>query len=160
MMIKAIPLTPAAFEPFGQVLMGRGMGPERHAFAAVMDNRRGRAEPNMTYMRVETVDLPAVVDSLERHLFSNQTFIPLNGTRQLVVVCPSMPDAMPDVSRVTAFLATGSQAVNYNAGVWHAPRTAVSGPGEFIMFRWDDGSEDDTQLLKIDSPVQIGSEIY
>lgn len=157
MNIKAAPLTPEAFAPFGQVLMAHGDGPERHAFAAHMDNRRSGAAPNMTYMRVKTVDLPVVIDALERHSFSNQTFIPLNGTRQLVVVCPSLPDNMPDISKMAAFVAAGSQAVNYNTGVWHAPRTAISGPGEFVMFRWDDGSADDTELLQIDTPVQVAS---
>jgi ureidoglycolate lyase len=148
-------LTPEAFSLFGQVLTAHGDGPERHAFAANMDNRRSGAAPNMTYMRVETVDLPVVIDTLERHSFSNQTFIPIDGTRQLVVVCPFLPDNMPDISKMAAFVATGSQAVNYNTGVWHAPRTAIFGPGEFVMFRWDDGSDEDTQLLKIDTPIQV-----
>ena len=161
MNIRVAPLTPEAFAPFGQVLMAHGDGPERHDFAAHMDNRRsGGAAPNMTYMRVKTVYLPVVIDTLERHSFSNQTFIPLNGTCQLVVVCPPLPDDMPEVSKMTAFVAAGSQAVNYNTGVWHAPRTAISGPGEFVMFRWDDGSARDTELLKINTPVRIASEIY
>ena len=155
MIIKTAPLTPETFAPFGQVLMAHGDGPELHTFAAHMDNRRSGAAPNMAHMRVETVALPVVIDTLERHSFSNQTFIPLNGTRQLVVVCPFLPDNMPDISKMAAFVATGSQAVNYNTGVWHAPRTAISGPGEFVMFRWDDGSGADTELLKIDTPVQV-----
>jgi ureidoglycolate lyase len=155
MNIKAVPLTQEAFAPFGQVLMAHGDGPERHVFAANMDNRRSGVAPNMAHMRIETVDLPVVIDTLERHSFSNQTFIPLNGTCQLVVVCPPLPDNMPDISKMTEFVAAASQAINYTTGVWHAPRTAISGPGEFVMFRWDDGSGADTELLKIDTPVQV-----
>jgi ureidoglycolate hydrolase len=39
--------------------------------------------------------------------------------------------------------------------VWHAPRTALSLPGEFVMFRWDDGGAQDTELIALATPVAI-----
>jgi len=153
--IEAAPLTPEAFSSFGQVLAGRGKGPERHGFAARIENRRSHAEGNMTFMRVAVTERPFRIQSLERHLYSNQSFIPLNGTRQLVVVCPSMDHGEPDLERVVAFTAEGDQAVNYNAAIWHAPRMAISEPGELIMFRWDDGSEADTELRALESPIGV-----
>ncbi|KAI1806081.1 ureidoglycolate hydrolase [Daldinia bambusicola] len=41
---------------------------------------------------------------------------------------------MPDLSRIRAFLATGSQAVTYGAGTWHAPMAALGPPGSAIEF--------------------------
>ncbi|KAI1483019.1 ureidoglycolate hydrolase [Daldinia eschscholtzii] len=41
---------------------------------------------------------------------------------------------MPDLSRIRAFLATGSQAVTYGAGTWHAPMAALGPPGSAIDF--------------------------
>jgi len=32
---------------------------------------------------------------------------------------------------------------------------AISKPGEFIMFRWDDGGPEDTIHLQIDDPATI-----
>ncbi|MEJ2166589.1 MAG: ureidoglycolate lyase [Desulfobacterales bacterium] len=155
MIVHAKPLTPEAFAPFGQVLMGPGEGPERYAFAACMQNERAAARPNMTFMRVNRAARPIRIKSLERHVYSNQTFIPLNGTCQLVAVCPSDENGRPTLERLLAFIATGAQAVNYNANTWHAPRTAIRGPGEFIMFRWDDGTELDTESWPLKEAVEI-----
>jgi ureidoglycolate lyase len=155
MIVKANPLTSDVFTPFGQVLMGGGKGSERHPYAARIKNLRTDARPNMTFMRVPIMDMPVQIAELERHVYSNQTFIPLNGTRQLVVVCASQHDETPDINTLAAFIAEGSQAVNYNPGVWHAPRTAIGGPGEFVMFRWDEDNDRDTELFPLDEPIEI-----
>ncbi len=154
-MVRAVPLTAERFAPFGQVLAGRGEGPERHEFAADMRNLRAAARPNLTFMRVPVAGTPLNIVSLERHPFSNQAFMPLNGTRHLVAVCPTTKKGDPDLSRVQVFEASGSQAVNYDANVWHAPRTALGGPGEFVMFRWDDGSGADTEQRPLATPITV-----
>ena len=153
--ITARPLTAEAFAPYGQVLQGTGPATERKEFASRMQNGRPHAKPNMTYMKVLAATGPVLVRAVERHPFSNQTFVPLNGTRHLVAVCPSAPDGSPLVERMEAFVASGSQAVNYDANVWHAPRTALSLPGEFVMFRWDDGGALDTELIALATPVAV-----
>ncbi len=157
MILDARPLTPQAFAPFGDVLMGLDAGgaPERHEFAARFQNLRADARPNLTFMRVPIVNGEVVIRALERHRFSNQAFMPLNGTRQLAVVCPSTADGAPDLSRLQAFVASGAQAINYAADVWHAPRTALSAPGEFVMFRWDDGTPADTELRTLDEEIVV-----
>jgi ureidoglycolate lyase len=87
------------------------------------------------------------VEILERHPFTTQTFIPLglskseaSESRYLVIVAPSLtpsledehfpvPSAsasgdplpgrgLPDLMRIKAFVASGSQAVTYAAGTW------------------------------------------
>jgi ureidoglycolate lyase len=153
--IKPLPLTSEAFAPYGQVLQGSGAATERKPFASRMHNARPLAQPNMTYMRIAPEGRSVRIAVLERHPYSNQTFVPLNGTRQLVVVCPSLPDGRPQVDALHAFVAQGSQAVNYDANVWHAPRMALNAPGEFVMFRWDDGSALDTEMLELAVPVDL-----
>ncbi|KAI1778141.1 ureidoglycolate hydrolase [Hypoxylon cercidicola] len=97
------------------------------------------------------------VEILERHPFTTQTFVPLAAKeRYLVVVAPSLPpDAgsavekqlpvpvgdgklpgrgMPDLDGLRAFVATGSQAVTYGAGTWHAPMAALGPAGTAIDF--------------------------
>jgi len=156
MTLKAKPLTADAFKPYGQVLMGPGQGPERHEFAAVVDNRRGtNAKANFTYMRSKLAQAPAMVRAMERHIFSNQIFVPLNGTAYLVAVCPSTATGDPDLKRIEAFVAKGTQAVNYDTGVWHAPNTPLAAPGEFVMQRFDDGSAADTELRPLDTPIEV-----
>jgi ureidoglycolate lyase len=153
--IKAVRLSAEAFAPFGQVLEGGGATIERKAFAARMHNGRAHARPNMTYMKIAPAVAAIRIEVLERHVHSNQTFIPLNGTRHLVVACPSLADGRPVVTELRAFVAEGGQAINYDANVWHAPRTALCAPGEFVMFRWDDGSELDTETFALDQAVTV-----
>ncbi|KAI1199703.1 ureidoglycolate hydrolase [Nemania serpens] len=95
---------------------------------------------------------------LERHPFTTQTFIPLTADRTkryLVVVAPTLgaarededlpvPDrddtaglpgpGLPDLTRLTAFVATGEQAVTYGAGTWHAPMIALGPPDSTVDF--------------------------
>lgn len=153
--IVAEPLTPEAFAPFGQVLAGTGAATERRPFAAHMHNARAQARPNLTWMRIAPQPLPVTVTALERHPHSNQSFVPMNGTRQLVVVCPSTAGGEPLLAQARAFVASGSQGVNYDANVWHAPRVALCAPGEFAMFRWDDGSAEDTELVELRVPFVV-----
>ncbi len=157
MILDARPLTPEAFAPFGDVLMGLDAGdaPERHEFAARFQNLRPDARPNLTFMRVPVENGDIVIRALERHRFSNQVFVPLSGTHHLAVICPSTPDGAPDLKGLQAFVASGAQAINYAADIWHAPRTALSPPGEFVMFRWDDGSPADTELLTLDDEIVV-----
>jgi ureidoglycolate lyase len=130
-------------------------GPERHEFAGRFRNLRPDARPNLTFMRVPVETGDVVFRALERHRFSNQAFVPLNGSHYLVVVCPSTSDGGPEFSGLQAFVASGAQAINYADDVWHAPRTALSAPGEFVMFRWDDGSPADTELLTLDFEIVV-----
>ena len=153
--ILAEPLTADAFAPFGQVLAGTGAATERRAFAARMHNARAQAQPNLTWMRIVPQPLPVTVTALERHPHSNQSFVPMNGTRQLVVVCPSNAGGEPLLAQARAFVASGSQGVNYDANVWHAPRVALCAPGEFAMFRWDDGGGEDTELAQLQVPLVV-----
>ncbi|KAI1416188.1 hypothetical protein F5Y13DRAFT_128697 [Hypoxylon sp. FL1857] len=92
---------------------------------------------------------------LERHPYTAQTFIPLGASSKshyLVIVAPSLPPTeaagdlpvptgkdlpgrgLPDLSGLRAFVATGSQAVTYGAGTWHAPMAALGDAGTAIDF--------------------------
>lgn len=151
--LKAEPLTPEAFEGFGSVLMATGPAPHRDTFAGNIENRRAEAQPNLTF--IHAVAKPPLIGAVERHVYSSQTFVPMNGVRYLVGVCPPALDGGPDVNSLIAFVAVAGQAVNYDAGVWHSPLCVLDRPGEFVMLRWDDGSADDTELVKLAQPVEV-----
>lgn len=155
MKIQAVPLTPELFAPYGQVLMAQNGVPERKTWAARVDNLRPEARANMTYMSLEPEHYPVEVFELERHQFSHQMFVPLEGTNHLVVVCSSKKDGFPDLGKALAFHATGGQTVNYNANVWHAPRMVLHNPGAFIMLRWDADTAADTELITMEQPFII-----
>ena len=99
---------------------------------------------------------------LERHQFTTQTFMPL-GLRTdqpdgayLVVVAPSKSDLgskhdLPDVENMQAFVAHGSQAITYGAGVWHAPMIVIAGvPLTFVVIQFVNGNpQDDCEECEI-----------
>lgn len=108
------------------------------------------------------------VEILERHPFTTQTFIPLglSGVDQerafyLVIVAPSLSPShadrslpvpaqtpstrlpgrgLPDLARLQAFVAKGSQAVTYGAGTWHAPMVVIgTKPVDFVVVQFANG---------------------
>jgi ureidoglycolate lyase len=112
------------------------------------------------------------VRNLERHPFTNQTFIPVDlsahskvgdGEEEplfLVVVAPTLKGSTatakneagetitirdpPDLNNVKAFIARGGQAVTYGVGTWHAPMV-VLGPRrvDFIVVQFVNGVGDE-----------------
>jgi ureidoglycolate lyase len=105
------------------------------------------------------------VQILERHPYTTQTFIPLgiskseaHKTRYLVIVAPSLPPSsgdepfpvpeapglpgrgFPDLRKIKAFVARGSQAVTYGPGTWHAPMVVVgTKPIDFVVVQFANG---------------------
>jgi len=155
MNLRPQPLTREAFRPYGQVITADNGVPERIPWSAQISNLRTEAQANITYMSLEPAHYPVSIDVLERHPFSHQLFVPLQDTRHLLLVCPSLMDGHPDLTALVAFEATGGQSVNYNANIWHAPRTVLYRPGAFVMMRWDSGSTEDTEICSLASPVII-----
>lgn len=151
--IKAVPLTPEAFAPWGQVLASNGDAAQRDEFAASTDNLRAHAKLNVTFMRV--AQRAPLIKAVERHPHSMQLFVPMNGARYLVAVCPALPDGGPDIHGIRAFVADGGQAVNYDAGAWHGPLCVLDRPGDFTMLRHDDGGPEDTELVTLDEVIEV-----
>jgi len=155
MPITVGPLTREAFAPYGQVLMAVGDDAQRQEFAASLKNYRPQATLNMAFLLSKPSDPPWHIHTLERHPHSAQSFVPVHGTRYLAAVCPSAADGTPDVNGLTAFIAKGTQAVNYNPNVWHVPHRVLAGPGMFIMLRWDCGNAEDTEYFPVDPPIRL-----
>ena len=149
------PLTREAFAAFGQVLMAVGDEAQRQEFAATLRNYRPQATLNMAFLLSKPSHPPWQIHALERHPYSSQSFVPVQGTRYLVAVCPSSAEGEPELDRMVIFVADGDQAVTYHPNVWHAPHAVLDGPGKFIMLRWDVGNAEDTELRPVDPPLDL-----
>ncbi|TAQ83344.1 hypothetical protein B7494_g8334 [Chlorociboria aeruginascens] len=128
------------------------------------------------------------VTILERHPYTSQTFVPLGlspveqqEARYLVIVALSLPPSpadenlpfplptlssgplpgrgLPDIGKIRAFIAKGSQAVTYGAGTWHAPMVAVGSRSvDFVVVQFVNGvSQEDCQEVEIEG--RQGSQI-
>ncbi|KAJ5818230.1 hypothetical protein N7474_003821 [Penicillium riverlandense] len=110
---------------------------------------------------------------LERHPFTNQTFIPVDlsshsqvggsGEEEpvfLVVVAPTLKGETataknekgkiitirdpPDLQNVKAFIARGGQSVNYGVGTWHAPMVVLGQRRvDFMVVQFVNGVDDE-----------------
>ena len=89
---------------------------------------------------------------LERHPYSSQTFIPLDNTPYLVVVAPDDAQGEPDLERLRAFVASGSQGVCYRT-VWH--QGVRRAPAQFAVTMTLTGAGDDDVFWKVPDSVSI-----
>ncbi|MGJ7457684.1 ureidoglycolate lyase [Halomonas sp. MA07-2] len=137
--LKAEPLTPEAFAPFGEVIDARtsdwfpinaGRTRRHHDLARVVTLGE-QAHTLISIFVSQPVTLPLELDFLERHPLGSQAFIPLHEERFVIVVAP--PGETIDPSEVRAFVNDGRQGVNYRAGTWHAIQSVLEREGEFLV---------------------------
>lgn len=142
------PLTTEAFAPFGEVL-ACPEEPGRVYIEAALDNRRAHAKPSLSFSTKEPAALPLASTTMERHLHSSQSFVPMGAGRWLVLVAPHGADGGPDMTKARAFLARPDQGVTYGANVWHHPSTVFDRIARFAIFMWKDGTSDDDEFVQV-----------
>lgn len=134
--LRAQPLTPAAFAPFGQVLdtqgdptkwINQGFCGRWHDLAEI-DLTSGQA--GISIFVAEPRALPYTLDLLERHPEGSQAFLPMTEHPFLVIVAPDDGGA-PGAPR--AFLTQPGQGINLNRGTWHGVLTPLYAPGRFAV---------------------------
>lgn len=156
MEISVEPLTEEAFAPYGQII---ALGPLGRAhstrYAADVANLRSSAKLNVSISQQIPTPLPMVVKAMEMHPHSAQTFIPTEMKRYLILVCPKDGDGNPDIGQLKAFVADGSQGINYHADTWHHPFTVLDDPGECVMLRYDMDDDEDTLWFVVDDGPTI-----
>ena len=135
------PLSPETFAPFGDVIQA-GLGEvtrvnegraDRFDSGARLDRLLAETTPVVAIYRIDASPLPLRIPRLERHPLSSQLFVPMTASRYLVVTVPSDIKGDPVPAEAAAFVATGSQAINYQPGVWHCPLVALDQPADFVM---------------------------
>lgn len=154
--LKAEPLTPEAFAPFGDVIDTRtadyfpinaGRTRRYHDLAKV-ETLGEQARTLISIFVSQPVSLPLELDFLERHPHGSQAFMPLHEERFVVVVAPPGDSIDPD--EVRAFVTDGRQGVNYRAGTWHAIQSVLEREGEFLVVdRGGEGNNCDESPLAL-----------
>lgn len=148
-------LTPEAFAPFGQVLESPAGETGRVEWAAKLESTRPAARANLSVVRYAPTRLPLEVSLLERHPFSTQTFIPMDCSRYLVLVCEGDGGEAPDPATLRAFLAGADQGISYRRGVWHHGMTPLDRPAVFGNLIWQEKTADDCHFHRLSSALAI-----
>ncbi|XKH59938.1 ureidoglycolate lyase [Halomonas sediminis] len=158
--LKAQPLTPEAFAPFGDVIDTRtadyfpinaGRTRRYHDLAPV-ETLGEEARTLINIFVSQPVEIPLTLDFLECHPLGSQAFMPLHDERFVIVVAPKGETI--DTQEVRAFVTDGRQGVNYHAGTWHAIQSVLEREGRFLVV--DRGGEGNNCL---EYPLAIKVEI-
>lgn len=133
--MKAVPITPEAFAPFGEVIAVGGASItinaglcQRYSDLCNFDIQGGRL--GLSLFDAEVRALPYRCDLLERHPLGSQTFVPMGGSHYLVIVAP---DAGGKPGALHIFTANARQIVNIARNTWHGVLAPISGSGLFAV---------------------------
>jgi ureidoglycolate lyase len=151
--IMATALTPEAFEPFGtvtQIPPVAGLASVATAYDATPDAQI----PVFQLVRTVATPQPIIIRQLEKHPFSAQTFVSLNGANSVIVVCETGPSG-PDVGTAVAFVCTPDQVVTYGQDVWHHRVTSLADAAAFSMTMMHTGKGGDTILKDLAESFEI-----
>ena len=138
--IKAVPISAARFAPYGDLIQASAAAKaamndarfERFRDLANIDvhDHGGRAAISIARCKSAT-EFPYRFDTVERHPYGSQAFIPLSPFPFVVVVGPAGETI--DAADLRAFVTNGRQGVNYHKGVWHMPMIATEPGQEFLI---------------------------
>lgn len=149
------PLIAEDFAPFGQV-HELGDGPRRGHVSGAVERTAQATEPQLWIATVQqSVTLPMTLKALERHPFSAQTFIPLNGCAYLVVVCHADQSGMPDLNTLQAFRASANQGVTYRRNVWHHGLSVLEARAQFVVSMTFTGEQNDDVFTPLPTTIEL-----
>ena len=135
--LRPIPLTKAAFAPFGDVVemagnehftINQGFA-ERFDDLANIDVSNEGGSVKVSLFTAKLRPQSFAINMMERHPLGSQLFYPLQNMPWLVLVCGDPHDA----GSFRAFRATGQQGVNYAKNTWHFPLLALEEGSRFII---------------------------
>ena len=160
--LQPMPLTRERFAPYGDVIEAL---PERTApmntarferfddLCRVETDADGHVSISIARCRIVTT-LPYRFDTVERHPHGSQAFVPLDGSRFVVVVAP--PSAVVDVAELAAFVTNGRQGVNYHRGTWHLPLIGFATGQNFLVIDRAGGTPNCDEH-SLDEPVLLAA---
>jgi ureidoglycolate lyase len=149
------PLSPVAFEPFGDVAE-RPVDVRRRYLPTAANRADDAVFPTLWISNSARVGtLPLQLTTLERHPFSAQTFIPLGIAHYLAIVCKPAAGGGPDLATLRCFIAGAHQSVTFARNVWHHPMTVLQTAMEFIVAIGITGRDDDDVFVDLDAKVHV-----
>ena len=143
--------TAEEFAPFGAVIDRPAEAGQRQFYSDWLGGE-GIA-PVFHVNHVPAASLPVTLNKLERHPHAAQCFVPLDVSRYLVTVAPSLPDGAADLRGLRSFLLPGCLGVIFARGVWHAGASVLDRAGAFAVLMWR-GAPDDDVFVEI-PPTQL-----
>lgn len=133
--------TAEEFTPFGAFIDRPAQAGERQFYSQWLGG--AGLSPVFHVNNVLPATLPLTLTKLERHPHAAQCFVPLDVSRYVVTVAPSLPDGSADMTRLKSFVLPGTIGVVYAPGVWHAGASVLDRAGAFAVLMWRGANDDD-----------------
>ena len=157
--LTALPISREAFAPYGWLASadGRPTRPINEGSTQRADGMGELAltaaggEPCLALFRARAQDPQGPWTMLERHVHGTQTFVPLGGSRCVVLV--ALGQDAPDMATLAAFAVAGDQAFTLSAGTWHHGLIALD-DGDFVIIERR-ATAIDCELAPLPRPVRI-----
>jgi len=154
------PLTAEAFRPYGTVVDTGETSPvlindgntQKFDNLLPLDCEHQDGRDAVHIYRSIARGLPLTVHGLERHPLGSQAFWPLSNRPYIVVVAP--PDPSLDESAICAFLAQGSQAIQYHRGTWHHYQISLETESDYLVLDRE-GPGDNCDEVTLRRPITI-----
>ena len=131
----------ADFAPFGGIIDRPAEAGQRRFFSDWLGGEE--LAPVFHVNNVPQASLPVTLQRLERHPHAAQCFVPLDVSRFLVTVAPSLADGTADLQGLKSFILPGTVGVIYAPGVWHAGASVLDRAGAFAVLMWRGANDDD-----------------
>lgn len=160
--LAALAPTPALFRPYGHLVAPGNDAPmpanagtaRRHDITAFETDTRLGSRLIASLFETAPQALPLTVRLMERHAFSQQAIVAMQGESFVLAVALDDGKGHPDPATLQAFAFTGGGVV-YGRGVWHTPIIGLGGAGRFFVQSWQDGTMEDCEE-RIVAPFVIG----
>ena len=152
--VRTEPLSTEAFRPFGTILE-HPVEPGRTTPAPLVENRRPAAATTVTLIRLPALAGPLLIDRMERHPYSGQCFVAMEGARLIVAVAGATPSGDPDPAGIRVFLAQPQQSFAYHCGVWHAALAALDAPATVASLLNRDGGPADFVIFPFAAAIEV-----
>lgn len=145
MIIRPVPLTKEAFQPFGDVLETKGAHSrlinfgqtqkfDKLAEISIMDAVSGQ----ISIYRSKSIELPFRIQLMECHPLGSQAFYPLHHRPFPVIVARA--GKPPRLKDIKVFLSDGRQGINLHSGVWHHYQLTLTQDSDYLVVdRGDNG---------------------
>ena len=133
---------PVAFAPYGALIEAPSLNGDRRIYSDWLAPVAGLAL-QFHINRVAASELPLTLDRVERHPRAAQVFVPLNVSRYLVTVMPSVEAGPPDPAAALGMIVPGTTGVIYRADCWHTGVIALDRDAQFAVLMWRGSADDD-----------------
>ena len=144
--VPVVPLTAAAFAPFGEVIEQPAGTPPTQDLGIMRlwtGVAKARISEQLEFSIMTVRDRPREFAEMERHARSPLFLIGLSGEFRLAVAPPGVGPAGPTAGSVKVFLVKPGQAVLLHKGTWHAWPFPGGEDGAFIVASRDGTTKKD-----------------